>query len=161
MYFHQTCEAALHGEFSLPMPRTRESNNKKRRIAPTEAYDLAARQALARALTYVGISHHKKHPGDYNFQPPVNPRPTKSICDGLRIILLAEACQLFHDGIMKGMVSAGMEGNVPKYVWSVDAAGEAYEAKIMRGTTNYKGYRLEEEDDMRAVVLREWKNRTA
>lgn len=143
------------------MPRTREGNNKKRRIAAADAYTPEAREAMTRALVYVGSSHHKKYPGNYQFQPPVNPRPTKSICDGLRIILLEEARQLFHDGIKRGMVSVGMEGNFPKYVWSVDAQEEVYESKIIRGTNQYKGYRLEEEDNKRADVLREWKKRTA
>ncbi len=46
---------------------------------------------------------------------------------------------------------------MPKYVWSVDGAGEAYEAKI--GNGGYHGYRLTDEDDMRDYVLQEWKRR--
>jgi hypothetical protein len=105
----------------------------------------------------VGSALHKTKPGDYGFQPPVNPRPWKSICDGLRVILLAEARYLFRQGILAGMFSGFPDNGVPKYVWSVDAGGEAYEAKISPGTYDYKGYRLEEEDAMRNVVLREWK----
>ena len=45
----------------------------------------------------------------------------------------------------------------PKYVWSVDADGKVYEAKI--GLGGYHGYRLAEEDDMSAVVLKEWRKR--
>jgi hypothetical protein len=58
----------------------------KRRIAPPERLDSGGRQALAAKLTYVGSALHKTKPGDYGFQPPVNPRPWKSICDGLRVI---------------------------------------------------------------------------
>lgn len=141
------------------MARLREGNNPKRRIAPAEAFDQKAREDLAKAVVYCGSGHHKKYPGDYKFQPPANPRATKSICDGLRIVLKNEAKALFHSGIMKGMVSIGREGEFPKYVWSVDASGEAYEAKVSRGTNRYKGYRLEEDDAMRAVVLSEWKKR--
>jgi len=48
-------------------------------------------------------------------------------------------------------------GGVPKYVWAVDAEGEVYEAKI--GSNDYHGYRLEETDAMRRVVLKEWAKR--
>ncbi len=108
------------------------------------------------ALTYVGSGHHKSRPGDYGFHPPVNPRPSKSVCDGLRVVLLAEAQQLFRNGIMMGMFSVSHADGPPKYVWSVDDQGEPYEAKVVPGTVTYKGYRLEEEDEMRKVVLKEW-----
>ncbi len=49
------------------------------------------------------------------------------------------------------------QGDIPKYVWSVDPDGEVYEAKIGQG--GYHGYRLEEEDDMRSLVLKEWRQR--
>jgi hypothetical protein len=42
-------------------------------------------------------------------------------------------------------------------VWSVDRDGVAYEAK--RDTRGYHGYRLEEDDDFRFLVLREWRRR--
>lgn len=138
--------------------KARQSSDPKRRIAPRRKLDSAAREALAARLTYVGSALHKKKPGDYGFRPPVNPRPWKSICDGLRVILLAEARELFRRGILSGMFSDFPQDGVPKYVWSVDANDEAYESKISSGTSNYHGYRLEEEDDdMRNVVLKEWK----
>ncbi len=112
-------------------------------------------------LTYVGSALHKRKPGDYGFRPPVNPRPWKSICDGKRVVLLAEARDLFRRGILLGMFSDFSEHGVPKYVWSVDDEGEAYEAKISPGTYEYKGYRLEEEDAMRELVLKEWAKRCA
>jgi hypothetical protein len=58
---------------------------------------------------------------------------------------------------MKGMFSDFLDNSQPKFVWSVDEMGEAYEAKI--DSASYHGYRLEEEDNMRYVVLREWKRR--
>ena len=139
--------------------KTRQGSDPKRRIARPERLDSDGREALAAKLTYVGSALHKTKPGDYGFQPPVNPRPWKSICDGLRVILLAQARDLFRQGIVAGMFSDFPDDGAPKYVWSVDADGEAYEAKISPGTHDYKGYRLEEEDAMRNVVLREWKRR--
>ena len=55
------------------------------------------------------------------------------------------------------MFSDFPEGGAPKYVWSVDAEGEVYEAKIDR--QGYHGYRLEEDDNFRDRVLREWRAR--
>ena len=89
----------------------------------------------------------------------MNPRPTKSICDGRRVVLFAEARALFRNAALAGMFSDFPEGGIPKYIWSVDEWGEAYEAKISPNTTTYKGYRLEEEDSMRDLVLAEWKRR--
>jgi len=59
---------------------------------------------------------------------------------------------------MKGMFADFEDGDVPKYVWSVDDEGEAYEAKI-GSNSGYHGYRLEEEDELRKWVLKEWKER--
>jgi hypothetical protein len=137
--------------------RARQGNNPRRRIAPPDALELPARKELAARLAYFGSSHHKRRPADYGFHPPVNPRPWKSVCDGRRIITMEEARQLFRAGIMNGMFSNLSDDGVPKYVWAVDADGEAYEAKI--GNSGYHGYRLEEEDDFRAFVLKEWKQR--
>ena len=137
--------------------RARQGNNPKRRIAPPDALELPAREGLAARLVYIGSSHHKRRPADFGFQPPVNPRPWKSVCDGHRIIPKEEACQLFRAEIMKGMFSSLSDDGIPKYVWAVDAEGEVYEAKI--GNSGYHGYRLEEEDDFRAFVLKEWKQR--
>jgi len=95
---------------------TRQGSDPKRWIAPPERLDSGGRQALAAKLTYVGSALHKTKPGDYGFQPPVNPRPWKSICDGLRVILLAEARDLFRQGIWAGMFSGFPDDGIPKYV---------------------------------------------
>ncbi len=139
------------------MTRKRQGNDPKRRIAPADRLDPAGREALATRLTYVGSPYHKLRPGDYNFQPPVSPRPWKSVCDGRRLILKQEAEELFRAGIMNGMFSNFADGDTPKYVWAVDSEGEAYEAKI--GLGGYHGYSLEDEDDFRGFVSKEWEKR--
>jgi hypothetical protein len=81
------------------------------------------------------------------------------VCDDLRPLLRQEASELFRVGIMHGMVSALLEGDLPKYVWAVDAADEVYEAKIGSGT-EYHGYRLDDDEKaMREYVRLEWKRR--
>jgi hypothetical protein len=137
--------------------RPRRGSNPKRRFAAPDRLDPAGRNELASRLIYLGSPHHKKFPGDYGFNPPVSPRPQKSICDGKRVIMKAEAERLFRDGILYGMFSDFPESTRPKYVWAVDADGEVYEAKIDRG--GYHGYRLEEDDDFRDRVLKEWQRR--
>jgi hypothetical protein len=112
---------------------------------------------LAMAAKYVGSAIHKRHPADYGFHPPVNPRPWKSLCDGQRVIPKAEASELLRQGALRGLFSDFPNGGRPKYIWSVDAHGEVYEAKI--GSDGYHGYRLESDDDLRSLILKEWTNR--
>ncbi len=71
----------------------------------------------------------------------------------------AEALEILRCGIAMGMFSEPGPDGLPKYVWSLDDTGETYEAKLIPGTKNYKGYRFEEEDPMRADVLKSWKRR--
>jgi hypothetical protein len=137
--------------------KPRRGGDPKRRFATDDRLDRAGRNELAARMIYVGSPHHKKHPGDYEFLPPVSPRPFKSICDGKRVILKGEAQELLRRGVLNGMFNEFPDGQLPKYVWSVDAEGEAYEAKIDR--QGYHGYRLEEDDNFRDRVLKEWKAR--
>jgi hypothetical protein len=137
--------------------KPRRSGDPKRRFAARDRLDQAGRNVLAERMIYAGSPHHKKQPGDYGFHPPVSPRPFKSVCDGKRVILKAEAKELLRQGVLKGMFSDFRTPELPKYVWSVDSEGEAYEGKI--GRQGYYGYRLEEDDDFRDRVLREWKAR--
>lgn len=137
---------------------TRKGYNPKRRIAEPGRLTPEQRTALADKLGYEGSAHHKRSPGNYGFQPPVNPRPWKSLCDGRRSILFEEARDLLRAGICKGMFSEPEENGQPKYIWVVDHEGEVFEAKI--GSAKYHGYRLEEDDDMRDIVLKEWKARS-
>ncbi|MBF0529339.1 MAG: hypothetical protein HQK55_08730, partial [Deltaproteobacteria bacterium] len=137
----------------------REGNNPKRRIAAPDLFNQAERLALVKRLKYVGSGHHKRFPEDYGLHS-VSPRPAKSLCDGKRTIRKDEAISIFQAGIERGMFSY-FSGNssepMPKYIWAVDADGDAYEAKI--GSDGYHGYRLEDNDPMKQRVLQEWKRR--
>ncbi len=135
----------------------RQGNNPKRRIALPEqiASEDQARLSTAR---YVGSAIHKSNPANYGFNPPVSPRHHKSLCDDIRVIRKEEAMELFQAGIARGMVSIHLINGLPKYVWAVDSHGEAYEAVLSKGTSDYHGYRLEDTRDkrMRAQVIEEW-----
>ena len=139
--------------------RKRQGNNPKRRIAlevPSEVLT-----SLSRAQ-YSGSALHKTKPADYGFNPPVNPRPRKSVCDDLRVIRKSEAMELFRSGIARRMVSTCLINGLPKYVWAVDGFGEAYEAKLSKATGEYYGYRLSKDKDgeMRSQVIKTWESRS-
>ena len=132
----------------------RSGNRPIRRIEAASRHSTQEREALANRVVYVGSAHHKSKAGDYGFHPPTAPRPTKSLCDLSRVISRDEAQDLLRHGVLKGMLSAFEGAELPKYVWSVDDNGVAYEAKI--GNGGYHGYPLENTDDMSKIVLQEW-----
>ena len=68
-----------------------------------------------------------------------------------------EAEALIQAGLAKEMFSTHFIGELPKYIWAVDDAGIPYEAKLGEG--GYHGYPLEEDDNMRDIVLSTWKKR--
>ena len=136
-----------------------QGNNPKRRIAKLGYYTEQELATFA-AATYRGIGHHKTRPADYGFEPPVAPRPSKSVCDDKRLVTRAEAIQLFRGGVRRGMVSTHVVGDLPKYAWALDEHGEVYEAKLGGDMRSYHGYRLrEDERAMREWVVEEWHKR--
>lgn len=62
------------------------------------------KQHLEQAVKYIGSGHHKRHPADYGFQR-THPRPTKSLCDLERTVLLDEAKSHIKNGIRYGLFS--------------------------------------------------------
>ena len=138
----------------------RQSSRPDRRVAPQGSISNEALTALAERLHYRGMSTHKLHPGNYGLVPPVNPRPSKSPCNDVRVVLLEEAKALLRRGILAGMVSGLEEGSTPKYVWAVDDNGDVFEAKTKPPDTVYHGYRLgDDERDMRHYIRTEWRKR--
>jgi len=137
----------------------RPGNNPKRRIAAADRLGQDERAGLAVRVRYAGSGHHKRNPANYGLER-TNPRPTKSLCDLLRVVTLEEASALIQKGIMHGMFSDFFFGAFPKFIWCVDADGEVYEAKTDSVTPGvYHGYRLEEDDDMRDYIKSVWKQR--
>ena len=138
--------------------RKRQGNNPKRRIAVEVTPQTLASLSKVR---YSGSALHKTKLADYDFNPPVNPRPKKSVCDDLRVIGKIEAVKLFRAGIARHMVSTYLINGLPKYVWAVDDFGEPYESKLSKATGEYYGYRLSEDKDgeMRSQVIKTWESR--
>ena len=137
----------------------RHGSNPKRRIAPAHRLDVAARAALAARISYVGSAIHKSKPGNYRFQPPMNPRPWKSICDGLRVVLLRRRASCFAVEFSRGCLATSKIMRSPSMSGAWTTRVRFTKLEIIPGSNSYKGYRLEEEDAMRATVLKEWKAR--
>ena len=140
--------------------RKRQGNDPTRRVAPPSSIAPEVQSNLEQAH-YTGSAHHKTKPADYRFDPPVNPRPGKSLCDDLRVIHLLEATRLFRSGVRLGMVSTHIQAGLPKYVWSVDSDKETYEAKLGGDGSSYHGYRLRPDARMRDYIIAEWEERTS
>ena len=123
-------------------------------------YTAVELEELAKRLIYAGSGNHKLHPGNYGFIPSINPRPSKSVCDDLRPVMLEEASRLLAAGIAAEMISAFDREGSPKYIWALDGDGEVYEAKTRPPDTIYHGYRLgDDAEAMRRYIRDEWKKR--
>lgn len=115
---------------------------------------------FATATSYEGSAHHKSKASDYGLTPPISPRPTKSLCDDVRIIPADEANQLLKRAFELEMVSDRREDTEPpKYAWAVDGEGEVYEAKLGNNGYRYHGYRLSKDDKLSKWLIKEWKKR--
>jgi len=141
------------------MPK-RMGSNPKRRITPRREIDPEVVARLEDDARYTGSAHHKRQGADYGFNPPANPRPNKSLCDGGRSVGRDEAEALFREGVQRGMISTYRQDGLPKYVWAVASDGRAFEAKVERGSRHYHGYELGDDDRiMRRLVITEWRGR--
>jgi len=135
----------------------RSGYNPKRRIAAAQLLTPAQRASLAERTAYGGNPEHKRSPGDYRLSPPISPRPAKTLCDGERAILKAEAVALLQAGLRRGTISATPPEGWPQNVWAMSDAGDVFQAQlenVAHGT--YHGYPMLLDDDFRSVVLREW-----
>lgn len=127
--------------------KKRHGNNPKRRVTD-DAHALNAQMlsTLCSRVRYVGSGHHKRYPADYGFER-TNPVPTKSLCDAVAPVSLAQAQSYLIEGIRRGMISTPAQDGYPKYVWCVTDDG------------HYHGYPLELEDDMCAYIRALWDQR--
>lgn len=138
---------------------SRPGNNPKRRIAHADKANEEVKNYLELAARYVGSGHHKRNPADYGFSR-ASPRPTKSLCDMGRVVLINEAKLLLAEGIRRGLFSEVRQNGFPKFIWSVSEYGEVFEAKTdANGTGEYHGYPLEDEDAMHLYVKSVWEER--
>lgn len=137
-------------------PRRREGQyNPKRKVSSETAVDDSLH-----APRYGGNPEHKTRPGDYGLEPPVAPRPDKTLCDAAGPFPKQRAEDLLADGIRRGMVSVQRRGEWPQNVWSVGDDGIPYEAELENKAVGaYHGYPMAADDPFRNVVIKEWNRR--
>ena len=134
----------------------RSGHNPKRRIISAGTLSVEALSRLSHLVKYVGSGHHKRYAADYGFGR-TNPVPTKSLCDAVVPVLMAQAQAWLMQGVMLAMISEPAANGFPKFIWCVANDGRVFEAKTHPSTPGqYHGYPLEGEDDMKAYVTKTW-----
>lgn len=140
--------------------KKRSGYNPKRKIAPADKFTEKERTSFARRCSYGGNPEHKRNPANYGLTPPSSPRPGKTLCDASGNISKADAKRLITAGFRKGMVSVRDINGWPSNVWSVSKEDEVYEACLENRVQGiYHGYPMPNDDDFRAKVIEEWKQR--
>lgn len=138
----------------------RKGRNPKRRIADKGALPEQILQALADRCVYTGSPFHKSDPSDYGLTPPASPRPGKTLCDVAGPVPKATALKLLKKGFTKGMISVQVANEWPLHVWALSEDNEVFEAQLEnRDQGSYHGYPLQADDNFRAVVSKNWKDR--
>lgn len=136
------------------VPRRMKSNPKRRL---SNGPDHVRLEAVREQVRYRGSPLHKRSPGDYGLTPPSDPRPNKTLCDGVSVFQREVAQELLEQGIGRGLVSADRENDFPRYVWAITQDGVVVEARcddFERG--QYHGYPLDAADPMSELVRRRW-----
>ncbi len=138
-------------------------NLRKRKHNPKRKIDTAAGanlDLLSTKVVYVGSPFHKRNPGDFGLTPPSQPRPNKTLCDGVQISHPHAAQDLLSKGVRFGLVSVQRRGDFPQNIWAVAPSGIALEAQldnVERGT--YHGYPMVHGDPLATEVVERWKER--
>jgi hypothetical protein len=138
--------------------KRRTSSNKHRFAISSSQADL---DDLANSVNYGGNGEHKRNPGDFGLNPPLGPRPNKTLCDGVKIFNRREALRLLREGIRRGLVSEQRRGKFPQNVWAVTDQGIPLEAQLenaMIGT--YHGYPMQHDDAFGEKVIEKWNANT-
>lgn len=131
--------------------------NTKRRLKECDAAELARLADLARRVSYGGNPEHKKNPGDFGLTPPADPRPGKSLCDGIGVFTRAEALGILRQGLARGLVSDRSVGEWPKNIWAVTAQGWPLEAQLENPVNGvYHGYPMPDSDPFASVIVQRW-----
>jgi hypothetical protein len=133
--------------------------NPKRRLRVCDASERARLAELAQKVRYGGNPEHKKNPGDFGLTPPSDPRPGKSLCDGIRIYTRADALALLRKGLSRGLVSDRAVGDWPKNIWSITPEGFPLEAQLENPDIgSYHGYPMPDSDPLAGEILGRWKD---
>jgi hypothetical protein len=114
---------------------------------------------LASCVKYGGNPEHKRNPGDFQLNPPAQPRADKTLCDAVGIFKKSKALWLLQEGVRRGLISEQTRGEFPQNIWSVTKDGKPLEAQLENQTQGiYHGYPMPINDDFRDEVLKRWKD---
>ena len=144
------------------MPKKRQGNKPRRFIASLDCFDQERLQQFVKLAQYCGNPYHLCRPQAKGF--PARARgPNKSPCDGNISLTRSDANQLLREGISRSMISTVLQTKPPMYVlpifvWAVKDR-YIFEAKLSKGTPEYHGYELLENDSQRDYVMDVWKER--
>lgn len=84
------------------VPRRRKGNPKRRL---SNGPDHVRLEAVREQVRYRGSPLHKRSPGDYGLTPPSDPRPNKTLCDGVSVFQREVAQELLEQGIGRGWLA--------------------------------------------------------
>jgi hypothetical protein len=136
-----------------------EKRAEKRVIRRLEAEACAA---LRDQVRYEGSPAHKKEPNNFGLTPPAAPRPDATLCDEARVFDREVAAALWTRALERGLVNEATVGSgLPKHIWVVDEAGQAFEA-IHGGSRAgaCHGYPIRRSDPFYGVLIAAWEART-
>lgn len=117
----------------------------------------AEKAHLKQNARYEGSRDHKRNPGDFGLEPPMNPRKDKTLCDDAGVFAKATATELLAMAIERGLTSEAFAAHgYPKQMWVV-YEGRVYEA-IYGGSREgaYHGYPIREVDPFFDEVIARW-----
>jgi len=115
---------------------------------------------LGRQARYIGNPVHKKYPGDFDLDPPSNPRPDKTLCDKVNILKIEEASRLLKEAFRRGLISQAKAQNSdiwPKHVWAMTEEGHPVEA--VYDDHGYHGYPIPDaRTPLYEEIVKRWKD---
>lgn len=125
---------------------------------PMDKQTLNRLEHLAAKVRYGGNPEHKRNPGDFNLNPPSNPRQAKTLCDEVEIFKRAEALALLKEGLRRGLVSVQERNGWPQNIWAV-VNGRSLQAMLENAEQGtYHGYPLQENEPLAEEILKRWEN---
>ena len=137
--------------------RERRRFNFKRRVR--QDCDSGEVARLVSSVKYGGNPEHKRNPGDFQLNPPAQPRADKTLCDAVGIFDKLNSLRLLRKGVRRGLISEQTRGEFPQNIWAVTRDGNPLEAQLENRTLGiYHGYPMPMNDDFRDEVLRRWKD---
>lgn len=139
--------------------KKRQTLNPKRRLKPSPLNpgETEALRVLAEKVGYTGNSDHKRNTGNFGLDPPLGPRPGKTLCDDSNIFQIGVARRLLKEGARRGLISHQQRNGWPQNIWSVTNRGIPLEAQLENQETgDYHGYPMSNNDPFREAILKRW-----